>query len=70
MSPGRHIADQVFVLRFWREEPGPGHEAKWRAQVRNVNTHERKIVDDPQSAFDVVLARLESVTTADNSAGI
>jgi hypothetical protein len=70
MSHGRRIADQVFILRFWREEPGCEHEARWRVQVRNVNTRERQVVDDPQSAFNIVLTRLETVTTVESSSAI
>ena len=53
-------SDQVFILRFWREATGCGDELRWRAQVRNVNTRQRQIADDIESAFAIVLAQLNA----------
>ena len=53
-------ADQVFILRFWRETTGCGGEARWRVQVRHVNTRQRQIADDVKTAFALVLAQLNN----------
>jgi hypothetical protein len=60
-------ADQVFVLRFWRETTGSGPDSRWRAQVRTVNTRERRVANDVESAFALVLARLNAVTANPDS---
>jgi hypothetical protein len=52
-------ADQVFILRFWQEATGCGQQVRWRVQVRNVNTRERQIAADVNSAFAIVLRQLE-----------
>jgi hypothetical protein len=61
-----HVTDQVFVLRFWREQLGIGKETRWCAQVRDVNTKQRHVVDDPESALNFVLSRLKSVKESES----
>ena len=51
-------ADQVFILRFWKEETGADRKSQWRVQVQNVNTRRRDIVDDVDRAFAIVTDRL------------
>jgi hypothetical protein len=59
--------DQVFVLRFWREESSSWEEPRWRVQVRNVNTRQLQITNDVNAAFAFVSACLdEAVLTAEN----
>jgi hypothetical protein len=57
-------ADQVFILRFWREATGCDDEFRWRAQIRNVNTRQRRVVDDIETALSLVLAQLCAAGTA------
>ena len=64
MKAVRTAADQVFILRFWREATGRGEELRWRAQVRNVNTRQRQAADDVESAFALVLAHLNAAGAA------
>jgi len=59
------VADQVFIIRFWREDAGPGQERKWRAQVRNVNTRQQLTVNDVEAALAVVRSRLIKATSAE-----
>jgi len=61
MSP-----DEVFILRFWLEEAGAHDEVRWRAQVRNVNTRQRQIADDVDSAFDLIADRLRAALSAES----
>jgi hypothetical protein len=60
MSSKRPSLDQVFILRFWRESADAGEHARWRAQVRNINTHQRDVVDDVQHAFAIVASKLNA----------
>ncbi len=65
MSSGWPNADQVFILRFWKEEVEAGQELQWRVQVKNVNTRRRHVVDDVNRAFAIVMARLNAATDND-----
>jgi hypothetical protein len=67
VSSKREVADQVFILRFWREDAGCGEDFRWRAQVRNVNTRQRQTTDDVDAAFALVLARLNAVVVENGS---
>lgn len=60
MSANWPAADQVFILRFWKEEGGDERKPQWRIQVRNVNTRRRHIVDDVDRAFAIVTDRLNA----------
>lgn len=53
-------SDEVFILRFWLEEDGTDDELRWRAQVRSVNTRQRQITDDLESAFALIVDRLRA----------
>lgn len=59
MSP-----DEVFILRFWLEEAGREDELRWRAQVKNINTRQRQIADDVDSAFVLIANRLRAALSA------
>jgi hypothetical protein len=61
----RTVADQVFVIRFWCEDTGPGRQRKWRAQVRNVNTRQQLTADDVETALALVRAELIEAASAD-----
>jgi len=52
-------ADQVFVLRFWRE-PGDGDQtdASWRAKISHVNSRKRLHVHGVDRVFEVVRKEL------------
>lgn len=65
MSANWPTADQVFILRFWREEVGAEQKPQWRVQVRNVNTRRRHIVDDVDRAFAIVTDRLNAASDDD-----
>jgi hypothetical protein len=60
MSSQRLLLDPVFILRFWRETLDGGEKARWRVQVRNINTGRRDIVDDVERAFTIVTANLNA----------
>ena len=59
------MTDQVFILRFWKEEAGADRKPQWRVQVQNVNTRRRQIVDDVDRAFAIVLALLNAASDDD-----
>jgi hypothetical protein len=67
MSANWPTTDQVFILRFWKEEGGADRKLKWRVQVQNVNTRRRQVVDDVDRAFALVTARL--IAASDDEAG-
>jgi hypothetical protein len=56
------IIDQVFVLRFWWEEAGNGSNEHWRAQVRHVNSRQKKIANDVAAAFALIRAQLNDAS--------
>ena len=58
-------ADEVFILRFWLEEAGMQEHLRWRAQVRSVNTRQRQIADDIDSAFALIATRLRAALSAE-----
>lgn len=60
MSLQRPLLDPVFILRFWRETLDGSEKARWRVQVRNINTGRRDVVDDVQRAFTIVTANLNA----------
>jgi hypothetical protein len=64
VTPHRTVADEVFILRFWREQVDHGQEFRWRAQVRNVNTRERHTTDDLNTAMELISTRLKAVASA------
>ena len=47
-------ADEVFILRFWLEEAELREHLRWRAQIRSVNTRQRRITDDVDLAFALI----------------
>ena len=60
MDSQRPSLDQVFILRFWRESADAGEHARWRVQVRNINTRRRDVVDDVERAFAIVASNLNA----------
>lgn len=60
MDSQRPSLDQVFILRFWRESADASEHARWRVQVRNINTRQRDVVDDVQHAFAIVASNLNA----------
>jgi len=58
MRAHRPSLDQVFILRFWREEADASDQGRWRVQIRNINTRRRDVVDDVQRAFAIVAGSL------------
>jgi hypothetical protein len=72
MGAHRPALDQVFILRFWREEADASDQGRWRVLVRNINTRRRDVVDDVQRAFAIVAGSLgqaageEDASTAKN----
>ena len=58
MGAHRPSLDQVFILRFWREEADASDQGRWRVLVRNINTRRRDVVDDVQRAFAIVAGSL------------
>jgi hypothetical protein len=66
MSSGWPTADQVFILRFWKEEAENDQRTQWRVQVQNVNTRRRQIVDDIDRAFAIVTERLKAAGEGDD----
>jgi hypothetical protein len=60
MSSSWPIADQVFILRFWKEETEQSERTQWRVQVQNINTRRRQVVDDVDRAFAIVTDRLNA----------
>lgn len=69
MDSGWPTADQVFILRFWKEEVENDRRTQWRVQVQNVNTRRRQIVDDIDSAFAIVTDRLKAAGAGDDDGG-
>jgi hypothetical protein len=56
----RAPADEVFVVRFWREQQDTRHGFRWRVQVRSVTGRDRHIADSVEAAFALIRARLEA----------
>ncbi len=59
-------SDEVFILRFWLEEAGMPDQVRWRAQVKNINTRQRHIANDIDSAFVVIANRLRAALSAES----
>jgi hypothetical protein len=59
-------ADEVFILRFWLEEADMHEHLRWRAQVRSVNTRQRQITDDIDTAFALIADRLRAALSAES----
>jgi len=55
-TPQMQIADQVFILRFWRE-PGSGEDC-WRVKIGSVNQGSWLHVDGVAAAFAAIRASL------------
>ncbi len=54
-------ADQVFVLRFWREPHDRDRaDASWRVKISHVNTRQRLHAQGLDRAFEVVRHALET----------
>ena len=66
MNSSRTPADEVFVVRFWREQQDSGHEFRWRVQVRSVTGRDRHITDSVEAAFAVIRSRLEVASAQEN----
>ena len=62
MNSRRPIPDQVFILRFWREETGAAEQGCWRVSVRNINTRRCDVVDSAAHAFAILTASLVEQT--------
>jgi len=58
----RAPADEVFVVRFWREQQNSEDEFPWRAQVRSVTGRDRRIADSVEAVFALIKARLEAAS--------
>jgi hypothetical protein len=65
MNSQRQRPDQVFILRFWREDDGVGEPGHWRVLVRNINSRRGEVVDDVQRAFAVVASSLNTAIAGD-----
>ena len=65
MNFRRAIADEVFVVRFWREQENTEHEFRWRAQVRSVTARDRHVADSVEAAFALIRARLNLASAAE-----
>jgi hypothetical protein len=57
--------DEVFILRFWLEETDTHELLRWRGQIRNVNTKEREITNDIDTAFGSIASRLRAALAAE-----
>lgn len=68
MNSQRPLLDQVFILRFWQESTDVSGNARWRVQVRNINTRRRDLVDDVQHAFAIVASNLNVAAEAHKDA--
>jgi hypothetical protein len=62
----RAPADEVFVVRFWRERQNSEDEFRWRAQVRSVTTRDRRTADSVEAVFALIKARLEKASIAEH----
>jgi len=70
MGAQRPLLDQVFVLRFWREEADATEQGRWRVLIRNINTRRRDVVDDVQRAFAIVAGSLNEVVTEEKNPSV
>jgi hypothetical protein len=68
LVPSRRTpADEVFVVRFWREEQNSTDEFRWRAQVRSVTNRDRHVADSVEAVFALIRARLEVASITEQS---
>lgn len=67
MPSRRAPADEVFVVRFWREQQNREDEFRWRVQVRSVTGRDRHIADSVEAAFALIRARLEVASAPEQS---
>ena len=58
-------ADEVFVVRFWREQQNTEDQFRWRAQVRSVTGHDRYTADSIEAVFALIRARLEQAAATE-----
>jgi hypothetical protein len=58
----RAPADEVFVVRFWREQQNGEDDFRWRVQVRSVTGRNRRIADSVEAAFALIRARLDAAS--------
>jgi hypothetical protein len=56
-------ADQVFILRFWRDAADCGQDSSWRAQVRHINSRAVQTAAGIDGAFGLVAAQLKAATS-------
>jgi hypothetical protein len=63
----RAPADEVFVVRFWREQQNSEDGFHWRAQVRSVTSRNRHVVDSVEAALALIRARLEVASVIEQS---
>jgi hypothetical protein len=61
----RAPADEVFVVRFWREQDDSEGKFRWRARVRSVTGRDRHVADSVEATFALIRARLDVVSAAD-----
>jgi hypothetical protein len=61
----RAPADEVFVVRFWREQQNTEQDFRWRAQVRSVTGRDRHVADSVEAVFALIRARLELASAAE-----
>jgi hypothetical protein len=60
-------ADEVFVVRFWREQQNSEDDFHWRAQVRSVTGRDRHIADSIEAVFALIRARLEAASATEHA---
>jgi len=65
VKSSRTLADEVFVVRFWREQQNSEREFRWRCQVRSVTGRDRNVADSVEAAFALIRARLNLVSAAE-----
>jgi hypothetical protein len=58
----RALADEVFILRFWREQETLERQFRWRVQVRTLATRDRYTAESVEAAFAVICARLSAAS--------
>lgn len=59
MLLSENSADEVFILRLWREAVGSAADFQWRALVTHLNSGDRRTANSIEDAFGLVRARLE-----------
>jgi hypothetical protein len=62
----RAPADEVFVVRFWREQQNSEDDFRWRVQVRSVTGRDHRIADSVEAAFALIRARLEAASSPEH----